>query len=181
MQNTTNSSFHELSIDISVDGAWTVASHSKSWLNFNIDQKMRAGHDIHSLVTQAITFVFAKIIATTYSHLTHYMSKSDYELEEGHQGQSRSRPCHSMQSMLLQNGVLPLLSSRNNRVLSYTMLPDMFLKTIALFSLIIILVNSLFLASTTLLFRRLTASLAGAQHYIRSVKRQTFQYILQLW
>jgi hypothetical protein len=59
------------------------------------------------------------------------------------------------------------------------MLHDMLLKTIALFSVIIIIVNSLFSASTALFFRRLTASLAGAQHYIRSVKQQTFQYILQ--
>ena len=70
----------------------------------------------------------------------------------------------------LCDGVLSLLSSRDNRVLSYTILPDMFLKTIALFSLIIILVNSLFLASTTLFFSRLIASLAGAQYYIPSVK-----------
>ena len=96
------------------------------------------------------------------------MSKSDYELEEGHQGKIRSRPCHSMWSMLLQNVVLSLPPSRDNRVMSYIMLPDMFLKTIGLFSLIIILVNSLFLASTTLFFRSLTASLAGAQHYICS-------------
>ena len=136
---------------------------------------------LHSHVTQAITFVLAKIFVTTYFHLTPYMSKSDYELEEGHQGQSRSRRCHSMQSVLLQNGVLSLLSSRDNRVLCYTMLPDMLLTTIALFSLIIIIVNSLFLASTSLFFRRLTALLAGTQHYIHSVKQQTFQYILQLW
>ena len=181
MQNTKNSLFHKLSIDILVDGAWTVASHSKSWLNFNIDQKC-VSVMLHSyVVTQAITFVFAKRTVTTYYHLTPYMSKSDYELEEGHQGQGKTRPCHSMWFMLLQNGVLSLLLSRDNRVLSYTILPDMFLKTIALFSLIIILVNSLFLASTTLFFRSLTASLAGAQHYICSVKRQTFQYILLLW
>ena len=86
----------------------------------------------------------AKMTATTYFRLTPYMSKSDYELEEGHQGQSSIRPCHSIWSMLLQNGVLSLLSSRDNRVLSYTILPDMFLKTIALFSLTIIQVNSLF-------------------------------------
>ena len=92
---------------------------------------------LHSHVTKVITFVFAKIIATTYFHLTLYMSKSDYELEEGHQGQSRSRPCHSMWSMLLQNGAISLLSSRD-KVLHYTMLHDMILKTIALFSLIII-------------------------------------------
>ena len=93
---------------------------------------------LHSHVTKVITFVFVKIIATTYFHLTPYMSKSDYKLEEGHQGQSRSRPCHSMWSMLLQNGVVSLLSSRDNRVLHYTMLHDMILKTIALFYLIII-------------------------------------------
>ena len=93
---------------------------------------------LHSHVTKVITFVFAKIITTTYFHLTLYMSKSDYELEEGHQGQSRSTPCHSMWSMLLQNGVVSLLSSRDNRVLHYTMLHDMILKTIELFSFIII-------------------------------------------
>ncbi len=131
---------------------------------------------LHSHVTKVITSVFAKIIATTSFHLTPYMSKSDYELEEGHQGQSRSIPCHSMWSMLLQNGVVSLLSSRDNRVLHYTMLHDMILRTIALLSLIIILVNSIFLASTALYFRRLTASLAGAQHYTCSVIRQSFQY-----
>ena len=135
---------------------------------------------LHSHVTKVITFVFAKITATTYFHLTPYMSKSDYELEEGHQGQSRSRPCHSMWSMLLQNGVVSLLSSRDNRVLHYTMLHDMILKTnCIIFFYNYILVNSLFLASTALYFSSLTASLAGAQHYIPSVKRQTFQYILQ--
>ena len=36
---------------------------------------------LHSHVTKVITFVFAKIIATTYFHLTPYMGKSDYELE----------------------------------------------------------------------------------------------------
>ena len=92
---------------------------------------------LHSHVTKVITFVFAKIIATTYFHLSPYMSKSDYGLEEGHQGQSRSRPCHSMWSMLLQNGVVSLLLSRENRVLHYTMLHDMIL-TIELFYLIII-------------------------------------------
>ena len=65
---------------------------------------------------------------TTYFHITPYMSKSDYELEEGHRGQSRSKPCHYMWSMLLQNGVLSLLSSRDYRVLHYSMLHDMLLK-----------------------------------------------------
>ena len=92
---------------------------------------------LHSHVTKVITFVFAKIIATTYFHLTRYMSKSDYKLEEGHQGQSRSRLCHSMLSMVFQNGVVSLLSSRDNGVLHYTMLHDMIL-TIELFYLIII-------------------------------------------
>ncbi len=103
---------------------------------------------IHSHVTKVITFVFAKIITTTYFHLTPYISKSDYKLEEGHQGQSRSIPCHSMWSMLLQNWVVSLLSSRDNIVLHCTMQHDMILKTIALLSLIIIVVNSLFSAST---------------------------------
>jgi hypothetical protein len=169
VQNPTNFLFHQLPIDTLVDGAWTVASRSTSRLNFNIDGKIRGRHVTFSCY-KGNNFVFAKITVTAYFHLIPYMSKSDCKLEEGHQGQSRSRPCHSMRSMLLQNWVLSLLLSRDNSVLRYTMLHDMLLKTIALFSLIIILVNSLFSASTALYFRRLTASLAGAQHYIRSVK-----------
>ena len=69
-----------------------------------------SGTMLHSHVTKVITFVFAKIIATTYFHLTPDMSKSDYELEEGHRGQSRSIPCHSMWSMLVQNEVVSLLT-----------------------------------------------------------------------
>jgi hypothetical protein len=170
VQNTTKSSFHELSIDTLVDGAWTVASHSKLQLNFNIDRKICAHHVAFSCY-KGDNFCICENNCDNILHLTPYMSKSNYKLEEGHQGESRSRPCHSMRSMLLQNWVLSLLLSRDNRVLCYTMLHDMLLKTIALLSLIIILVNSLFSASTALYFRRLTASLAGAQHYICSVKR----------
>ena len=36
---------------------------------------------LHSHVTQAITFVLAKIIETTYFHFIPYMSKSDYKLK----------------------------------------------------------------------------------------------------
>ena len=40
---------------------------------------------LHSHVTQAITYEFAKIIMATCFHLTPSICKSDFALEEGHQ------------------------------------------------------------------------------------------------
>ncbi len=47
-QNTTNSSFHEFPIDSLGDGALTVNSHSKSWLNLHLNHKIGEFHVMFS-------------------------------------------------------------------------------------------------------------------------------------